>query len=162
MSWTKGQLVTEALGELALAGYAFDVNPEETQSALRRLEALWGTWAGKGINAGYRFAASPESVDPDEDSGLPLYAIEATFLHLAERIAGGYGKALPQGLRARASEGYETLVRKAAFPAPQQIAGGIPLGAGHKGPWLAGPRFTAEPDAGPLQVADNGDLTIGG
>ncbi len=162
MGWTKGAIVDEALGELSLAGHTFDVSPEERQAALRRLEALMGTWSGKGVNIGYRFAVSPESVDPDEDSGLPLFAVETTFLHLAERIAASYGKQLSATTRATARDGYDRLVVTSAMPRMQQIAGGIPLGAGHKTRGDFRPAFTSEPDAGPLQVAEDGGLIFGG
>lgn len=162
MAWTKRQLVTEAFGELALAGYAFDVTPEEVQSALRRLEAMWGAWAGKGISVGYRFAASPDTVDPDEDSGLPMYAVETTFLNLAGRIASSYGKQPPLGLQSRASDGFDNLVTAAAFPSAQtQLPQGIPLGAGNKtGGSMLNPRFTTAPDPGPFELADDGGLSL--
>jgi hypothetical protein len=161
MSWTKGQLITEAFGELTLALHDFDITPEETQSALRRLEALLGTWAGKGLTLGYRFASSPDHVDANEDSGLPLYAIETTFLHLAERIAAGKGKQLSLTTRATARDGFDRLLRAAAFPPAQQVPAGMPLGAGHKGPYLYGPRFTTGPTEGPLQIAEDGGLAFG-
>lgn len=158
MGWTKGQLVTEAYGELALAGHSADVTPEEQQTALRRLEAQMGTWLGKGINIGYRFAASPDAVDPDDDSGLPLVATETAFLHLAESLAAGFGRQLSSVTRSRARDGMARLEREAAKPTQQQQREGFPLGAGNKaspvGPYS--PRFTTSPDRGPLLGPDGG------
>ena len=43
--WTKTLLIEEAFGELALAGYVYDLRPEEMQAAGRRLETMMATWA---------------------------------------------------------------------------------------------------------------------
>ena len=77
MSWTKRQLVSEAFAELALAGYVFDIAPEEEQAALRRLDTLMATWSGQGVQVGYAIGLTPQSSNIDDDSGLPLVAVEA-------------------------------------------------------------------------------------
>lgn len=161
MAWTKGQLIAEAFGELAVAGYAFDTTPEETQTAARRLEAMMGQWLARGVSVGYRFAADPTNPDPDEDSGVATAAAEPVFLHLALRIAVGYGKALPATTVAAAREGFAALLR-ASEEIPQQASRGMPLGAGDK--YGRGPnqqRFSSPTEIEPLQIADDGGLVFG-
>jgi len=159
MSWTKRQLCEEAFAELALAGYSFDLQPEEMQRALRRLDSMMATWDAKGIRVGYRLPASPDASDPDEDSGLPDTAAETVYLHLALRLAPGEGKQISQDTRRAARDGYEALLFEAARPRQQQFPHTMPLGAGNK-PGLTGRTFMPAPDTNPLQVADGGSLDL--
>jgi len=46
---SKRQLIDAAFEELALAGYTFDIDPDEQLSALRRLDSMMATWGGPGI-----------------------------------------------------------------------------------------------------------------
>jgi hypothetical protein len=121
MSWTKGQLVAEAFGELALAGFDFDITPEEEQAALRRLEGMMAAWSEDGIRLGFVFAAEPAAINAQQDSGLPLSAIEAVYLNLAARQAAAFGKQLQGRTMATAREGYSRLLRAAAYPPQQQM-----------------------------------------
>ena len=59
MSWTKREIVEEAYGELALAGYVFDLDPEEEQAALRKLDTMMAVWDARGVRLGYPLASSP-------------------------------------------------------------------------------------------------------
>jgi hypothetical protein len=104
MGWTKRQLIDEAFSELSLQGYEFDITPEEQQTALRRLDTMLATWDGLGIRVGYLLPSSPDDSDPDSDSGLPDYAVETVYLHLAMRIAAGFGKQLSADTKRSASE----------------------------------------------------------
>lgn len=155
MAWSKRQICEEAYAELALAGYVFDLSPEEMQRAGRRLDTMMALWDAKGIHLGYAISDSPDSVDLEGDSQLPLSAVEPVFLNLAVRLGAGIGKQLPAATLVKAKEGYDSVVLLAAWPRQQQMPGGVPLGAGHKS-WTR--PFTPVADTGPLQVADDGDL----
>lgn len=160
MTWTKRQLVDEAFAELALAGYTFDITPEEQQTALRRLDTMMATWEGRGVRVGYAFPSSPDTSDLDTDSGLPDRAVETVYLHLAIRIATGFGKMLPSATRKAASEGYEALLWAGAQPQQQQLPNTMPRGAGNK-PWrTVNQPFFPTPSDDPLQVGRGGDLDI--
>lgn len=160
MGWTKRQLIDEAFAELALAGYSFDITPEEQQTALRRLDTMLATWEAKGVRVGYAFPTSPEDSSLDAQSGLPDGAVETVFLHLALRIATGFGKQLSSATRKAASDGYDALLWAAARPIEQQLPNTMPRGAGNK-PWrTVNQPFFPRPDENPLQIAQGGDLTI--
>ena len=118
MSWTKRQIITEAYAELALAGYNFDLQPEELQTALRKLDAMMATWAGRGVEVGYAFGASPDASDLDQDSGLPLVATEAVYLGLAVALAAGMGKTLPRSTTLNAKTAYDGLL---SYVANQEV-----------------------------------------
>jgi len=157
--WTKAQLVADAFAEIALAGHVFDIEPEEQQQALRRLEMMLGTWEGRGITLGYAFSGDPGAIDADTDSGLPAAAVETVVINLAKRLASGFGKELkPQQLQdAKAS--YDALLRQAAFPAEMQTPAAMPRGAGAK-PWRSSRPYVDRPSSSPLAVNSGGDLDI--
>lgn len=159
MSWTKQQIVSEAFGELALAGYDFDITPEEQQAALRRMEAMLARWSDDGIRLGYVFSADPASIDAQADSGLPLHAVEPVFLNLALRQAAQYGKAITGPTRQKAKEGYDALLAAAVAPQQQQQLPSMPSGAGNR-MWRWNQPFTPTPDTSPLQNGEDGGLTF--
>lgn len=162
MGWTKGDLVVAAFGELVLGDDSgFDLSPEEKAKALRRLDAMMGTWAAKGVRVGYAFPADPESSGLNDESGLPDTAVETVFLNLARRLAPGFGKTLSPETLKNAREGYDTLLLAAAHPIEQQLPHTTPRGAGNK-PWRTTNRpFLPCPDTDPLRLdGSSGDLTI--
>jgi hypothetical protein len=132
MSYTKRQFVSGAFEEIGLASNNFDLQPEDLQTALRRLDAMMAEWAGKGIYLGYPVPASPEDSDLDDESNAPYYANEAIITNLALRIAPSYGKQMQQDSRMIARQGYNTLMSRAATPPQMQFPSSLPRGAGNK------------------------------
>lgn len=164
MGWSKRDLVSEAFGELALAGYDFDLSPEEMLFGLRRLDTMMASWLAIQIQVGYAFGTSPSDSDLDQDSGLQLFAVEAVYLSLAARLAAGKGKALPASTKAAIKAAYDALVSRVASDQvqEQQQRANTPRGAGSKGWRLTNQPFVTTPDTGPLQVADDGGLDFTG
>ena len=160
MGWTKKQLIEEAYAELALAGYVYDLQPEEMQGGLRRLDTMLATWDMRGLSLGYLLPSTQTASDVDQDSGLPDVAIETVFLNLAVRIAAGFGKTLPASTLTAARDGFQALMARAAFPQEQQLPGTMPRGAGNR-PWrnINRPFFT-KPDTSPLRNSQGNDLDI--
>lgn len=155
MGWTKGDIVREAYSELALAGYVFDLKPEELERGARKLDMMMAFFDGKGIRVGYALASGPTTTDLDGESGVPLTAIEPIVVNLACRLAPGEGKTLPLDLTARAREGYLALMTAAALPLEQQMPSTMPRGAGNK----AGKRpFMDPPDTSHIRTGEGGDL----
>jgi hypothetical protein len=134
MSWTKRQLVTQAFEEIGYAEYAFDLAPEQLVSGLRRLEAMMGTWNGRGIRLGYPLSSSPDDAELDVDSNIPDSATEAVYTNLAIRIAPILGKAVSNDTAKTARSSYNELISRFATPQEQQLPGTMPAGAGNK-PW---------------------------
>ena len=153
MSWTKGQIVEEAYGELSLHSFVVNLTPEILQHGLQRLDAMMAMWNGKGIRLGYSLPSSADSSNLGDDSGLPDAALEPTLLNLAVRLAAGHGKQVAQTTAAVAKEGYDMLMARAAMPPEVQYPRFMPSGAGNKPwRWQRGP-FLIPPvdpvDAGP-------------
>lgn len=158
--WSKRQIVMKAFGELGLAGYEFDIAPEEVQDALARLDAMMATWEGLGIRVGYAFPASPDDSDPDTPSGLPDKAVETVYANLAVRMAASYGKAINPDTKRTASTGYGVLLSAAARPGQQQLPSTLPVGAGNR-PWrIVNNPFFPRPVHDPLPVDCAGDMDI--
>lgn len=160
--WTKGQLVSKAFGELALAGFVFDITPEEVQDALSTMDAMLAEWETPGIRLGYAFPANPDDGDPDEASGIPDGAARTVYMNLAVTLAASYGKQLQPATMLAARQGYQTLLGRAvreAATTEQQMPSTLPVGAGNRWRTRVTYPFFPKPTDDPLPVA-SGDMTI--
>ena len=132
MSYTKRQFIDAAFEEIGLASYTFDLQPEQIQSALKRLDAMIASWNGRGIRIAYPLPSSPDDSDIDAATDVPDMANEAVITNLAVRLAPSFGRrVMPETLKT-AKEAYNTMLMKLAFPAEQQMPGTMPAGAGNK------------------------------
>lgn len=133
MSWNKRLIVKKAYNDLALAGYVFDLSPEEIQDAVLSLDAMMASWETYGIRIGYQATVDPLDADPDQDSGIPDWANKAAFKNLALELAAGFGKAIPPSLAVAAKQAYDGVMGVIASNPPQmQFKGNLPIGAGYK------------------------------
>ena len=132
--WTKQQLIEQAFGELALAGYVFDLDADTLESALRQLDTMMAEWSGAGIDIGYALPATPDDSSIGDDSGIPDAANRPVYMNLAVQLAAGRGKALTPQTIAAATRGYNALLGAAVSPTSGQCSGLPRIGAGNK-PW---------------------------
>lgn len=151
MSWTKRQLVMQAFEEIGYASYAFDLQPEQLQAGLRRLEAMMGTWNGRGIRLGYPLSSNPDTAELDTNSNVPDSANEAIYTNLAIRIAPIVGKTASVETNRSARGAYMELLSRSAMPQEQQFPSTLPAGAGNK-PWRQDTPFLP----GPVSELDAG------
>jgi hypothetical protein len=160
VSWLKGQIVEAAFEELALAGYTFDITPDETTTALRKLEAMMAMWgATKGIRIGYNADSDP---DPDQDSGVPDWALEGVFLNLSIRLAAGFGKPVPATTAATAKDAFDGILSLCSSRIPEmQFAGNLPAGSGWK-PYGGYPRPFIKTPVDRLTTGEDGLLDLNG
>lgn len=154
MSWTKRQFVNQAFEEIGLASYVFDLQPEQLQSALRRMDAMMAAWNAKGIRVGYPIPTSPENSDLDDETGVPDAANEAIYTNLAIRIAPSFGKAVSQEAKVSARAAYDVLLMRAAVPPEMQLPGSLPAGAGNK-PWRYDDEYIKDPSDPLMAGADS-------
>lgn len=134
MSTTKRQYVEQAFAEVGLAGYLFDITPEELNTALRQLDSMIALWNAKGIRLGWPMPSSPQNSDLDDVTETADSASDAIVFNLAIRVARSFGKAVDPEVKAMAKQAYDTLLIKAAMPMQRQLPAEMPLGAGNK-PW---------------------------
>jgi hypothetical protein len=157
MGYSKLQFVQAAFEEIGLASYVFDLQPQQIESALRRLDAMMADWNGKGIRLAYPIPSNPENSDINAETGVPDSANEAIITNLALRLAPSYGKQVVPQTQVVARNAYQTLLSRATTPAEQQMPGTMPAGAGNK-PWrLYDDPFLRRPEEGVLAGQD-GDI----
>ena len=156
MSWTKRQFVLEAFDSIGLASYVFDLQPEQLQSALRKMDSMMATWNGMGIRLGYPLPSAPQDSDIDDPTEVPDSANEAIYTNLAIRIAPSFGKQVPLEVKVAAKQGYNVLLQRATAPIEKQLPGTMPAGAGQK-PWRVDDPFVAPPQ-NPVQTGPEGFL----
>tara|TARA_R110002126_G_C10344215_1_gene491074 strand:+ start:115 stop:579 length:465 start_codon:yes stop_codon:yes gene_type:complete len=132
MGYTKREIITAAFEEIGLASYVFDLESEQIQSALRRLEMMLATWSAKGIEIGYSLSINPDGSELDTDSGITDDAVEAVILNLSMKLAPSYGKSVTMETRFSAKQAYNALLAIAAFPQEMQYPYDMPAGAGNK------------------------------
>ena len=152
MSWTKRQFVVQAFEEIGYASYAFDLQPEQLQAGLRRLEAMMATWNGRGVRLNYPLSSNPDTAELDTSSNVPDAANEAIYTNLAIRIAPIVGKTASAETKQAARSAYLELLSRFTVPQEQQFPATLPAGAGNKpwrqdNPFLPGPE--SQIDAGP-------------
>ncbi len=158
MGYSKRQFVTAAFEEIGLASYVFDLQPDQLQSAMRRLDAMMADWNGKGIRLGYPLPSSPQDSDLDEPSSVPDSANDAIITNLAIRLAPSYGKAVSPDTKGTARNSYNTILSRATMPTEQQMPGTMPSGAGNK-PWRIDNPFLTPP-VDPVTAGPDGPLEI--
>lgn len=154
MSWTKRQFVEAAYEEAGYAVYTYDVQPEQLEAAMRRLDAMMATWNAIGIRVGYPLPSSPELSDLDTETNVPDKANESIYTNLAIRIAPTIGKTISRETKVAAKKGYNALLAKAVKPEPMQLPSSMPSGAGNKKDVSDLP-FSNSPDD-PVAAGDDG------
>jgi hypothetical protein len=160
MAWTKRQIVENAFEEIGLAGYAFDLQPEQLQAALRRLDTMMATWNAQGIRIGYPLPSSPGTSDLDASTGVPDAAVEAIVGNLAVRIAPLFGKTVSPDTKASARRAYNALLRWASeIPEMDLDRMSIPAGAGSKYWRYDGDPYLLE-RAPPLDAGTDGKIEL--
>jgi len=159
MGYTKRQFILAAFEEIGLASYTFDLQPEQLESARRRLDAMIADWNGKGIRLGYPIPSSPDQGSIDEETFVPDSAYEAIICSLGIRLAPSYGKQVMPMTMATAKQGYDTLLQRATFPLEQQMPSTMPAGAGNK-PWRVYDNPFLRPPVNPVQVGPDGPLEL--
>jgi len=155
MSWTKRQFVLSAFEELGLASYTYDLQPEQLDSALHKLDAMMATWNSK-LRLSYPLPSSPELANLDDETTVPDSANEAIYLNLAIRLAPSYGKAVSMETKQNAYQAYQSLLSIATMPLQAQFNNSIPSGAGYKTP----ERPYLSPSTDPIIVGQDGELTL--
>lgn len=136
MAWTKGQIVAEAFAELGLGSFAYSIQPEDQQTALRRLRALMQQWNESGIVTGFTLADSVAEEAASDASGINEGYIRGVICSLAVEIAPNYGKNASVQTMMAARQG-KALMRRATVVVPDRIldTAAIPAGAGNKLGW---------------------------
>jgi hypothetical protein len=160
VSWTKREVVQNAFEEVGLASYAFDLQPEQMQAGLRRLDNMMATWNSRGLRIGYPLTDSPAGSDLDQDTNVTDEAIEAIVSNLAIRLAPLLGKTVSPDTKATARSTYMALLsRRSTIPERLIDVNAVPAGAGTKYWRINGDPFLQQEDRG-LTVGPDAALDL--
>lgn len=157
MGWSKRQYVEQAFTEIGLAGYIFDITPEELNTALRQLDSMMAAWNAKGIRLGWPMPSSPQNSDLDDPTEITDAASEAIYCGLAVRIAPTFGKAVGGQTQFLAKQAYDQLLSLASVPPEKQLPRSMPAGAGNK-PWRNNNGPFIFPPADPLLAGPDSEI----
>lgn len=131
---TKRQLVEQAFTECSINGWEYDIEPDEKDTALTRLDALMRELQGRDLELGYSFPAQIGTGSLDDQLGCADQAFFALAILLAERLCPTMGKTQSKESRIALHNAMKAL-RSATTQIPtMQLAIGTPLGSGNK-PW---------------------------
>ena len=161
MSWTKRQFIEQAFDELGLAQYAYELDANQLNSALRRLDSMMASWDAKGIRLGYPLTANPDDSNIDDQTNVPDMANEAIYLNLAKSLAPSYGKVVSRETKTGAYAAYMAVMNASVKPIELQYPSNTPLGAGNK-PSIFNRRFVTKPDTSPIGTDASGQLDFKG
>lgn len=132
METTKRWFITEALDEIGLSSYAFNLSGSDLMAALRKLDTLIATWEAQGLTINWVFSSNYDTSDPDDAVTVPDASLQAVITNLALRIAPSFGKNVSIETRQAAWQGLNALrVSKATIP-QQQYPVTTPIGEGNR------------------------------
>lgn len=129
---TKRQIVEMAYEECSLAGYEFNVTPEELFSGLRKIDALMAEWAQSSKDLGYNFPATFGGGDLEDVSGIPDAAVQGAAISLAMAIAPAMGKQMSGETRARLAKSMSVISTMCAQKSVQGWGRNTVVGAGNR------------------------------
>lgn len=150
MSKTKGDIALLALRRAGIASSATLTQPEPASvgDALEDLELMMAQWLVDGIDIGYLPTDPPQ---PDDESGLELWAVEPVALKLAEKVLIDNLRPVPDALASQIQRGYELVCSQAAVIPSLARRNDMPVGAGNKPRFSGRERFYIEPDTSSTQ-----------
>ena len=159
MSYSKKEFVEAALTEIGKGGLDFDIQPEEVEQGVERLDAMMAEWNVSGVRLPYPLAPDPMSTELDAKTNVPDWANKPIICNFALELAPSYGKEPSRQTKIGASSGYKSLLALAAQPNTVQFPETLPRGAGQK-TWRTtrNPFFTNPTPRLPTGQGDNLDL----
>lgn len=141
---TKRQIIEMSYSAAGLAGFVYDLQPEQMETARRMLDAMMAQWNSQGIRLGWPIPSSPIDGDVDEETNLPDWALSAVYLSLGPLIANMHGKQMTPTYIGMMRAAKDSMMIQAVKPVSRQMPGGYPLGAGHK--TYPGSAWSADPE----------------
>jgi hypothetical protein len=161
---TKRQIVTGAYEECSLAGYEFDITPEEQVAALRQLDAIMREWQ-PSLPLGYNFPASIGSGDLDDPSGIPDYAFDVACKYLALRVMPKMGKSMSGESRYALAAGLNVLRAQASFIPNATLPATTVRGSGNRWrnayrPFITNDIANSSPSLGTLSLMASAATTV--
>jgi hypothetical protein len=153
MAYTKQQFVEMSYQELGFL--AEDLQTEQLNAGLKRLDSMMATWNARGLKLRYPIPLNPQDSTLSEQTNVPDKANEAIYVNLAVRLAPSVGKVVTPELRTNANSTYNDLIRALVGVEEVELSV-VPTGAGNKEASTYA-RFITPKDTD-IQLGDNTDL----
>ena len=131
---TKRLVIDMAYDEVRLAVPEFQINPNELNTQLTKLDMLMDEWAVSGIYLGYNAPSIPGDGNLEDPIGIPNAALHSVALYLALRISPAFGKALSAETKAAMALGMSNLYGMSAHIPKMRLPRTTPLGQGNR--WM--------------------------
>lgn len=146
------QLIEDAFDDLEVKSSEIDLETDEIDLAIRRLNRMMTNWAQGGLNLGYSKVS-----DSSDVLTVPDWAEEAITAHLAIRLAPGFGKTINAALAAFALEAMDTMTRNLVQMGEISFPNTLPIGSGnYQGD---NTRYFTDGTDGDLQTDSKSDIT---
>ena len=120
--WSKRDVITQAFSEIGKGASDFDLQPEDLQTGLRKLDAMMATW-GRALGVRIGFSGGDGKGDLGEDTEVPDWSYEALYLNLALRLCPDYGKTPSPITVTNAKTALDAVRGRTVQPATRRIGG---------------------------------------
>ncbi|MEM5405808.1 packaged DNA stabilization gp4 family protein [Paraburkholderia unamae] len=110
----------------------FDLQPEEIQTGVRRLERYMMMLDGRGIRLSYNAAASASAATANDAIGIPQWAEDCIIPLFALRLAPTIGKQVHPDTRLAARRGLNALLTGTYTIPTMQMPRHMPIGSGNR------------------------------
>jgi hypothetical protein len=148
------QIIEDAFDSLEIKSAEVDLETDEINNGIRRLNRMMTAWAQQGINLSYTKIENSSDIVT-----IPDWAEEAVVSHLAIRLAPSFGVTATPSLVAIASESFKYLRENTVDLGEVNFPTTLPVGAGNN--YINDENFFTDSSESTIQTNDDSDLTDG-
>ena len=163
MSITKARLADRIHKALGINSRFTEADPSQVVDTLNSVNDWMNSNGGLGIRLGWVETPEDEDPNPNEESGIPAWAVQGVVYSCAALVAPYFDKEPSQLILKYASDGMQTIMARTAYIQRVNYPSTMPLGTGNKSPY--GPNYYRYCD--PIQTSgdfledEGGDLICG-
>jgi len=151
---TANELINDAFDLLEIKSAEVELEDDEINTAIRRMNRMITSWAQEGMNLGYsKVTLKTETVT------IPDWSEEAVVALLAVRLAPAFGVPLTQALQAQAAGSLKNLQQQLITIGDVQFPSNLPIGSGNA--YRNDQNFYADSKTNTLTTNAKGELTDG-
>lgn len=139
---TKGELAQRILKILGINTRTSEASPEEVEDMLLYIEDWMSANSAIGRRIGFYLATGVP--DPDDEAGIPNWAVMGVTNSVAKMVAPYYGKPADPTIISNAAAGMQTISARTVEVQCVQYPRNMPRGTGNKTPY--GPNYYRQED----------------